>query len=54
MLGFLGITSDVTGFQYDTGIVVVAFAFATVFQLLKNNAEEQKKLNISKETESKH
>jgi len=36
MLGFLGLTADVTGFELDRGILLISLMFATCAQLLKD------------------
>jgi hypothetical protein len=36
MLGFLGLTADVTGFELDRGILLVSLLFAVCVQLLKD------------------
>jgi hypothetical protein len=40
VLGFLGLTSDVTGFELDPSILAVGLAVSIVIQLLKDNAEQ--------------
>jgi hypothetical protein len=40
VLGFLGLTSDVTGFELDLSILAVGLAVSIVIQLLKDNAEQ--------------
>lgn len=39
VLGFLGITSEVTGFELEPPVIVFGLAFIVVVQLLKDNAE---------------
>lgn len=36
MLGFLGLTADVTGFELDNGVLISSLLFAVVIQLLKD------------------
>mgnify|MGYP003573153017 CR=1 FL=1 len=36
MLGFLGLTADVTGFELDTGVLLGSLLFAVIIQLLKD------------------
>jgi len=36
MLGFLGLTADVTGFELDRAVLLSSLLFAVCFQLLKN------------------
>jgi hypothetical protein len=38
VLGFLGLTSDVTGFELDPTIIAVGLVVSVVIQLLKDNA----------------
>lgn len=39
VLGFLGLTSDVTGFELDPSILAFGLAISAIFQLLKDSAE---------------
>jgi hypothetical protein len=39
VLGFLGITSDVTGFELEPTILAVGLAISVIIQMLKDNAE---------------
>jgi len=36
MLGFLGLTADVTGFELDRGVLLASLLFAVCIQLLKD------------------
>lgn len=36
MLGFLGLTADVTGFELDRGVLLASLLFAVCVQLLKD------------------
>lgn len=36
MLGFFGLTADVTGFEFDRGVLVVSLFFAVCIQLLRD------------------
>jgi hypothetical protein len=36
MLGFLGLTADVTGFELDHGVLIGSLLFAVIVQLLKD------------------
>jgi hypothetical protein len=36
MLGFLGLTADVTGFELDRGVLIGSLFFAVCIQLLKD------------------
>jgi hypothetical protein len=38
VLGFLGLTSDVTGFELEPSVLAVGLAVSVVFQMLKDNA----------------
>lgn len=33
MLGFLGLTTDVTGFEFDKGVLLASLIFAVIAQL---------------------
>lgn len=39
VLGFLGLTSDVTGFELDPNIIAFGLVISVVIQLLKDNTE---------------
>jgi hypothetical protein len=39
VLGFLGLTSDVTGFELEPSILAVGLVVSVVLQLLKDNTE---------------
>lgn len=41
LLGFLGVTADITGFNLDNSILMIAFGFAAFLQVLKNEAEKE-------------
>lgn len=43
-MGFLGITANVTGFSFDPSVLVFSVCLASVVQLLKNSADEEKAL----------
>ena len=42
LLGFLGVTADVTGFSLDPPILVGAILIASFLQLIKNESERTK------------
>lgn len=42
VLGFLGITADVTGFSFDPPVLVASVVLASILQILKNSAEDSK------------
>jgi hypothetical protein len=39
VLGFLGLTSDVTGFELEPPILAVGLAVSVIIQLMKDSAE---------------
>jgi hypothetical protein len=39
VLGFLGLTSDVTGFELEPAILALGLTVSVVIQLLKDNTE---------------
>lgn len=42
LLGFLGVTADVTGFSLDPPILFVAIIAASFLQFMKNEAQKEK------------
>lgn len=41
VLGFLGLSSDVTGFEFDSSTLLIGLSISVVLQLLKNCAEKE-------------
>ncbi len=39
VLGFLGLTSDVTGFELEPSVLAIGLAVGVIIQLLKDNSE---------------
>jgi hypothetical protein len=44
VLGFLGLTSDVTGFELEPSIIAFGLAVSVVLQLMKDNTEVKLKV----------
>ena len=41
-MGFLGTTAEITGFVIDPPVLIGCLFFASLFQLMKNEAEKKK------------
>lgn len=39
VLGFLGLTSDVTGFELEPSVLAIGLAIGVIIQILKDNSE---------------
>lgn len=39
VLGFLGLTSDVTGFELEPAVLAIGLAIGVIIQLLKDDSE---------------
>jgi type III secretory pathway component EscT len=48
LLGFLGITADITGFTFDAPILMVCLLLSSFIQLLKNTADEDNRRERSR------
>jgi hypothetical protein len=53
VLGFLGLTSDVTGYELDSTSLAIGLIVSVVFQLLKDNGEVTIEDKIEEEKSSK-
>lgn len=60
-MGFLGMTSDVTGFELDPTILCIGLAVSVVIQLMKDNTEievemksgEKKKISFKSDRQNR-
>jgi hypothetical protein len=41
LLGFLGITADITGFKLDPPVLIFTLLFSAMIQLVKDNADAE-------------
>lgn len=48
MMGFLGITADITGFELEPAILIFSMLMGCVLQILKDTADEDEKERKSK------
>lgn len=53
ILGFLGLTADVTGFELDSQILLVSIVFASFMQLVANSADKEREERESLKRKSK-
>lgn len=53
MLGFLGMTADISGFVIDPPLLVGCVLLASFIQLIKNEAEKNERKLEEKETNTK-
>lgn len=47
MLGFYGLTADVTGFELDRNVIFISLLVAIFLQFVKNAKEEEEENNKS-------
>lgn len=43
MMGFLGVTADITGFELEPSILVFSMLLGCVLQIMKDTADEENK-----------
>lgn len=43
MMGFLGVTADITGFEVEPSILMFSMLLGCVIQLMKDTAEENER-----------
>lgn len=48
MMGFLGVTADITGFELEPAILVFSMLMGCVIQILKDTADEEVEENKRK------
>jgi hypothetical protein len=53
MMGFLGVTADITGFELEPSILVFSMLFGCILQILKDTADEDNDKQKKKISESK-
>jgi hypothetical protein len=53
MMGFLGITADITGFTLDSDVVMIGLIFASVLQLLKSEQCAQNRAELEQQRKSR-
>jgi len=49
MLGFLGLTADVTGFEFDRGVLLASLLFAVIIQLCKDAEQTENGKDLTKQ-----
>ena len=53
MMGFLGITADITGFELEPAILIFSMLMGCVLQILKDTADEDNEKEKKRKLESK-
>jgi hypothetical protein len=53
MMGFLGVTADITGFELEPSILVFSMLMGCIIQILKDTADEENERERTKNQASK-
>jgi hypothetical protein len=53
MMGFLGVTADITGFELEPAILIFSMLMGCVLQILKDTADEDNEKEKKRKLESK-
>lgn len=53
MLGFLGLTADVTGFELDPPILALSLFLAVILQLIKDAEQSERGKDLLKQKQMK-
>jgi len=53
MMGFLGVTADITGFELEPSILVFSMLFGCILQILKDTADEDNEKKRTRNLASK-